>query len=83
MLDRQPGVRTLDLRWLRPDQRLTGGLNNANGLIEDLYFTSTIVPCKCQSSCDHTPNGVTIHLPFTLYEYGGYMARYRWAYSIS
>ena len=27
-----------------------GRWNRANGLIDDLYFTSTLVPCKCQSS---------------------------------
>lgn len=41
-------------------QRDTGGLNRANLLMCELYFTSTCVPCRYQSSCDHTPNGVTI-----------------------
>ena len=51
---------------LNSHQRITGLLNIDNGLMCDLYFTSTVVPCSFQFSLDQTPKGVTIQPPFTL-----------------
>lgn len=47
-------------------QCTTGRLNIAQGLMWDLYFTSTVVPRSFQFSLDHTPKGVTIQHPLTL-----------------
>lgn len=44
-------------------QRMTGAEKKENGLMWDLYFTSTSVPLSFQFSCDQTPNGVTIQSP--------------------
>ena len=44
-------------------QRTTGAEKKENGLMWDLYFTSTSVPFSFQFSCDQTPNGVTIQSP--------------------
>jgi len=45
--------------------RRAGGVKKLNGLMLVRYRTFTSVPLSFQFSCDHTPNGVTSHSPWT------------------